>query len=167
MSNPRLIVNLFSSKAVKKCRFIHWFSGVRRYSRRTMKILCVIQPWASLIIMGGRNARTGAIELKDVENRTWRTTDNASRANSRPCLTKSDDMTSEEVEHRFGVQLPAELSLGGIVGMTEIFDCVRPRPSKWYAPGCYGFVLANSQPLPFVRRVRSRFGGRRLSCSGC
>ena len=68
--------------------------------------------------MGGRNARTGARELKDVENQTWLTTYRW------PILVhaslRADNLTSEDVERRFGVQLPAELPLGGIVGMTEI-----------------------------------------------
>jgi hypothetical protein len=43
------------------------------------------------------------------------------------------------------------LSLGGIVGVTEIVDCVKDHPSKWYAPAHWAFVLANSRPLPFIQ----------------
>jgi hypothetical protein len=64
---------------------------------------------------------------------------------------RADAITAEESERRFGTRLPAELPLGGIVGITDIVDCVRLHASKWYAAGCYGFVLANSRPLPFVR----------------
>jgi hypothetical protein len=64
---------------------------------------------------------------------------------------RTDEISSEDIERRFGVSLPAELPLGGIVGITEIVDCVRPHPSKWYNAGHYGFALANSRPLPFVR----------------
>jgi hypothetical protein len=35
--------------------------------------------------------------------------------------------------------------------VTEIIDCVRPHPSKWYVPGHHAFALANSRRLPFVR----------------
>jgi hypothetical protein len=35
--------------------------------------------------------------------------------------------------------------------VTEILDCVRPHPRKWYAPAHYAFALANSRPLPFVK----------------
>jgi hypothetical protein len=104
-----------------------------------MKVISIRQPWASLVVHG----------LKDVENRTWRTLYRG------PLIVhasqRADDISAEEIERRFGVRPAGELPLGGIVGMTDIVDCVRPHPSKWYAPGCYGFALANSRPLPFVR----------------
>ena len=46
---------------------------------------------------------------------------------------------------------PIVKTLGWIVGLTEIVDCVRPHCSKWYAAGHYAFILANSRPLPFIR----------------
>ena len=49
------------------------------------------------------------------------------------------------------MHLPIDLPLGGIVGVTEIVDCVRPHASAWYAAAHYAFVLVNSQPLPFVK----------------
>ena len=113
-----------------------------------MKIISIRQPWASLIVMGGKSVQTEAVELKDIENRTWATAYRGPvlvHASQRP-----DDITPDEIERRFGVRLTSEQKLGGIVGITEIVDCVRPHPSLWYAPGCYGFVLANSRPLPFV-----------------
>jgi hypothetical protein len=64
---------------------------------------------------------------------------------------RADGTRSEDIERRFGVQLPAELPLGGIVGITDIVDCVRPHPSKWYAPGHHAFVLANSRSLQFAK----------------
>ena len=104
-----------------------------------MKVISIRQPWAALIVHG----------FKDIENRTWPTRYRG------PVLVQAalrgDDVSSEEIDRRFGVRLSCELSLGGIVGVTEIVDCVRPHPSKWYAPGCYGFVLGSSRPLPFVR----------------
>src|ERR1700682_4460171 len=104
-----------------------------------MKIISIRQPWASLIVGG----------VKDVENRTWPTRYRG------PVLVHAsqhvDDVSSEDIERRFGVRMPSALPLGGIVGITEIVDCVRPHPSKWYAAGHYAFVLANSRPLPFVR----------------
>jgi hypothetical protein len=104
-----------------------------------MRILSVRQPWAALIVNG----------IKDVENRTWLTRYRG------PVLVhasqRADDITADEIERRFGVRLPSDLLGGGIVGMTEIVDCARLHASKWYAPGHYAFVLANSRPLPFVR----------------
>jgi hypothetical protein len=103
-----------------------------------VKIISVRQPWATLIVSG----------FKDVENRTWPTRYRG------PVLLhasqRTDDISEEEIERRFGVRLDCELPLGGIVGITEIAECVRPHPSKWYAPAHYAFVLANSRPLPFV-----------------
>jgi hypothetical protein len=48
------------------------------------------------------------------------------------------------------VRLKSEQQLGGVIGMVDIVDCVRAPSSRWHAPGCFGFVLANSRPLPFV-----------------
>ncbi len=104
-----------------------------------MKILSIRQPWASLIVAG----------VKDVENRTW-----PMRYRGRVLIHSSlraDDTSSEDIERRFGVSLPAEPPLGGIVGMTEIVDCVRPHAGWWYAPAHWAFVLANSGPLPFLK----------------
>jgi hypothetical protein len=103
-----------------------------------MKILSIRQPWASLIATGA----------KDVENRTWPTRYRG------PVLIhasqRADDVTSDEIERRFGVRLPPTLPLGGIVGLTEIVGCVKLHPSKWYAPGNWAFVLEHSTALPFV-----------------
>jgi hypothetical protein len=104
-----------------------------------MKILSIRQPWASLIVSGA----------KDVENRSWCTHNRGLvliHASQRP-----DDVTADEIERLFGERLPSDLPLGGIVGMTEIIDCVRDHPSKWAAADSWHFVLANSRPLPFVR----------------
>lgn len=113
-----------------------------------MRIISIRQPWASLIVTGGIDVRTGALERKDVENRSWATTYRGPvliHASQRP-----DDISLDEIERRFAVRLTSEQKLGGVVGITEIINCTRPHPSRWYAPGCYGFVLANSRPLPFV-----------------
>lgn len=47
-------------------------------------------------------------------------------------------------------QLPtySEMERGGIIGETEIIDCVTESKSPWFC-GRYGFVLRNSKPLPF------------------
>lgn len=113
-----------------------------------MKIISIRQPWASLIVTGGHNVRTGAVELKDVENRTWATAYRGPvivHASQRP-----DAISEDEIERRFGVRITGEQKLGGVVGITEIVDCVRPHASRWYASGHFAFVLANSRPLPFV-----------------
>jgi len=95
-----------------------------------MKILSIRQPWASLIISG----------VKDVENRTWPT-------NYRGVILvhasqRADEISTDDFERRFGVRMPSELRLGGIVGTTEIVDCIRPHPSKWYDAERHGRTVS-------------------------
>ena len=104
-----------------------------------MKIISVRQPWASLIASGA----------KDIENRTWPTRYRGSLLIH--ASQRADDVTADEIERRFGVRLPSTLPLGGVVGITDIVDCVKQHPSKWYAPPHWAFVLANSRPFPFVQ----------------
>jgi len=103
-----------------------------------MKVLSIRQPWAQLVASGA----------KDVENRTWPTRYRG------PVLIdasqRADDVTSDEIERRFGVRLPSTLPLGGIVGLTVIVDCVTLHPSNWYGPGNWAFVPEYSTALPFV-----------------
>ena len=108
--------------------------------------LSVRQPWAWLIIHAG----------KDIENRTWPT-----RFRGRVMIHASKGMTRMEYEDAMNwvvlnSRLPLgfhepkfkELQRGGIIGETEIEDCVTESKSPWFM-GAYGFVLRNSKPLPF------------------
>ncbi|MFK4726316.1 hypothetical protein ABIE89_007416 [Bradyrhizobium niftali] len=98
---------------------------------------------------GATDVRSGAIALKDVENRSWATGYRGPvliHASQRP-----DDITPADIERRFAVRLTGEQPRGGVIGMVEIVNCVRPHPSRWYAPDHFAFVLANPRPLPFVR----------------
>ena len=63
---------------------------------------------------------------------------------------RPDDIPHGEIERRFGVRPPLILPRGGIVGITEIVDCVRESDSRWHIHQHWGFVLVNSRPLPFV-----------------
>jgi hypothetical protein len=103
-----------------------------------MKIISIRQPWASLIVCG----------IKDVENRTWSTRYRG------PVLVhaslRADDISSVDLVRYYGAFPPSDQPRGGIVGVVEIVDCVRPHSSQWYAPGCWAFVLANARKLPFV-----------------
>jgi ASCH domain-containing protein len=103
-----------------------------------MKIISIKQPWAQLIASGA----------KDIENRTWPTRYRGSLLIH--ASQRADDVTSDEIERRFGVRLPPVLPLGGVVGITEIVDCVKPHPSKWYANSHWAFVLEHSTALPFI-----------------
>ena len=114
-----------------------------------MRIISIRQPWASLIITGGTDVNTGETVLKDVENRSWTTSYRG------PVLVQSsqrlDDVAPADIERRFGVRLTGDQPRGGVIGIVEIVDCVRPHPSAWYAPEHFAFVLANPRPLPFIR----------------
>jgi ASCH domain-containing protein len=103
-----------------------------------MKIITIRQPWASLIVAG----------LKDVENRTWPT--NYRGPVLIQAAKRTDAISAAEVERRFDIRLDDIGPRGGVVGIVDIVDCVRPHPSKWYAPDHYAFVLANARALTFV-----------------
>jgi hypothetical protein len=101
------------------------------------KIISIKQPWASLIASG----------WKDVENRTWRT-----HYRGRLLIhasKRADDISHDEIERRFGDRPPPNLPTGGIVGVTEIVDCVEVSKSRWHVRPNWGFLLINSRPLPF------------------
>lgn len=106
-----------------------------------MKALSIRQPWAWLIIHGG----------KDIENRTRRT-----HLRGRIYVHASKGMTDDEyleafVEaYRNGICLPCadDLERGGIIGSVEIVDCVQEHGSPWFY-GPYGYTLRDPQPLRF------------------
>jgi len=102
-----------------------------------MKILSIRQPWAALIARG----------IKNVENRSWRTRYRG------PVLIHASLQSSatslDEIARRLGVELPAlDLQRGGVVGATNIVDCVSSHTSPWYE-GKFGFILDGSRSMPF------------------
>jgi hypothetical protein len=112
-----------------------------------MKVLSIQQPWAWFIVNG----------YKDIENRSWYTSYRG------PILIhagkKFDKDGWEYIRQNLVLQSGVEEGTritresvqeqcGGIVGYTEITDCVTNHPSPWFF-GEYGFTLANSRPLPF------------------
>jgi hypothetical protein len=104
-----------------------------------MKALSIRQPWAWLILQGG----------KDIENRTWPT-----KIRGRVLVHASKGMTrAEYAGASHFTSLPPFENLqrkcGGIVGSVEIIDCVQKDASRWFE-GPYGFKLINPKPLPFV-----------------
>lgn len=106
-----------------------------------MKALSIRQPWAWLIIHGG----------KDIENRLWHT---AVRGpvliHASTKMTKEEYAAAYEVALQNNVELPAfdDLERGGIVGMATITACVTQSASPWFF-GPHGFVLAKPKPLKF------------------
>ena len=103
-----------------------------------MKALSIRQPWAWLIVHGG----------KDIENRTWRT---KIRGTIAVHASKKVDVRAYAELKAEGVDLPAieKLKVGGIIGKVEIVDCVDQSDSPWFR-GPFGFVLANPKPVKFT-----------------
>jgi ASCH domain len=117
-----------------------------------MIALSIRQPWAWLIIHGG----------KDIENRCWPT-----RFRGRFLIHAAKGMTKAEYSgavaaiQRCGgpvITLPAfhDLERGGIVGSVDLVDCVQSSESQWFT-GPFGFVLRNPQRVNFSR-WRGRLG---------
>lgn len=107
-----------------------------------MKALSIRQPWAWLIVHGG----------KDIENRSWHT-----KFRGRFLVHAGKGCTGEEYAeaYRFartiGVLLPRleDLDRGGIIGSVELVDSLDTSGSAWYM-GQKAFVLQAPQPLPFL-----------------
>jgi len=114
-----------------------------------MKALSIKQPWAWLIIHGG----------KDIENRSWHT-----KYRGRFLVHASLSMTKREYEFacnyaaKIGVQVPPfeDLQRGGIIGSVELVDSVDGHASPWYMAE-KGFVLTDPKPLPF-KPLRGQLG---------
>lgn len=114
-----------------------------------MRVLSIRQPWAWLIVN----------RHKDVENRTWSTP-----FRGRFLVHAGKVMTQREYDecfnfvagiyHRLSTDfLPPEFAelkqqCGGIVGESEVINCVRHDDSPWFV-GEFGFKLGESKPLPF------------------
>ena len=113
-----------------------------------MLALSIRQPWAWLILHGG----------KYIENRDWPT-----KFRGRVLVHAAKGMTRDEWEgawihaHGTGASPKAveagltrdNIQRGGIVGSVEIVGCVTDSASHWFV-GRYGFVLRNPSPLPFT-----------------
>lgn len=107
-----------------------------------MKALAIKQPWAWLIIHGG----------KDVENRTWHT-----KLRGRFLVHASKGCTKDEYAHAYrfalalGIRPPRleDLERGGIIGSVELVDSVDTSASPWYM-GDKAFILRDPIALPFT-----------------
>jgi hypothetical protein len=117
-------------------------SEANQQNRLVVPALTVRQPWAWLIIHGG----------KDIENRRWKT-----NVRGRVLIHAAKGMTRNEYYDAWdyaddiGVEVPdidvINLQRGCIIGSVEIVDCVSQCPSPWFM-GPYGFVLRDPQILP-------------------
>ncbi len=106
-----------------------------------MKALSIRQPWAWLIIHGG----------KDIENRSWHT-----KFRGRFLVHAAKGMTNNEFTSALlycldrGLPMPdrSDMQRGGIIGSVELVDSVDHSESPWYM-GQKGFLLREPMPLPF------------------
>jgi hypothetical protein len=112
------------------------------------KALTIRQPWAWLIIHGG----------KDIENRGWNTNvrgpvlihaaKGMTRVEYDDALSSADEVTG------YRVRAPDfdAIERGGIVGVTDLVDVLTPKGQRygWHMHGQFGFVLRNVRPLPFL-----------------
>lgn len=112
-----------------------------------MKAITVKQPWASLIIQGG----------KDIENRTWKTNVrgrvliHASGVydNNYKTVINNDVLKDGKVRNVLNGNIPKSAILGSV----EIADCVQNHPSKWAEKGVYNWVLKN--PIVFDKPIEN------------
>lgn len=131
-----------------------------------LRALSLTQPWAWLVVRPdvvdseARARLMEALEIKNIENRTWNTT-----FRGRFLVHASKRMTDDDWMGGYyfakdvgGLQLANRipgyeaLSRGGIVGVAELVDVLTPTATPtvpWHMPGQFGFVLANVEPLPF------------------
>lgn len=118
-----------------------------------MKALSIRQPWAWLIIHGG----------KDIENRSWHT-----KHRGRFLVHAAKGMTSKEYAeacnfcHLKCLPLPPSFDelkqrwCGGIIGSVVLADSRNTSKSPWYM-GDKAFLLVNPKPLPFAP-LKGRLG---------
>ncbi|WP_338568843.1 ASCH domain-containing protein [Pseudomonas canadensis] len=119
-----------------------------------MKALSIRQPWAWLILHGG----------KDIENRTWHTKHrgrflvHASAGCTRKQWAEAVSFALEAglIKHPGEVPPINELLRGGIIGSVDLVDSVDTSGSAWYM-GEKAFVLRDPKPLPFTH-LKGRLG---------
>lgn len=121
-----------------------------------MKALSIRQPWAWLIMNGG----------KDIENRSRNT-----NFRGRFLVHVSKSMTKREYEFgaeyakSLGISIPPadQLLLGGVIGSVELVDCLDSHQSQWYMEGNKALVLRDPRPMPFIS-VDGRLGFFDVPC---
>lgn len=120
--------------------------------------LSILQPFAWLIVRPdvtdpADRALLAALDLmKTIENRSWRTHVRGEvLIHAGKAYTRNDHAHyADFIPDFYGVKLPAfgDLERGGIVGRTQLVDCVTASRSRWFN-GPFGFVLRDTQPLAF------------------
>lgn len=120
-----------------------------------MKALTIKQPWASLIIFGG----------KDIENREWEAP--STLVGRRIAIHSSKKMQQADIDDAtalcydrglpdFNLK-PMDYATGSIIGVVTLKACARHSQSPWFV-GTWGFELADPRPLPRPIPMRGQLG---------
>ena len=123
-----------------------------------MKLISIRQPWASLIINGGRN-RKGKIVHKDIENRSWpcsyRDTLGIHASQTKTGLKDLLQYVADNCDITVDED---ELVFGAVIGSVKMTDCVFASHRSIWFEGDYGFVLkaplAYAEPIPCKGQLR-------------
>lgn len=113
---------------------------------KSMKVITIKQPWASLIVSG----------LKNIENRTWKTNFRGRvliHAAKTPVKEGWSALNKEQLDKVSGHKdklygSNEDLPKGAIIGSVEIVDCVQNHPSLWAEKGVWNWVLVNPVMFP-------------------
>lgn len=113
-----------------------------------LKCLSIRQPWAHLILHGG----------KDAENRTWRTDYRG------PLVIHASKAYDREASYPVVPQAPPHAceaasrgALVGIVDLVDIRDDAWER-APWAQEGCWHWLLENPRPLPAALPFKGALG---------
>ena len=104
------------------------------------KAITLYQPWAHLVIHGGKN----------IENRLWRTKHRGPLLihASKGQVTRPQyyDRNANPVPGGF----PEDMQHGGIIGVVDIVDIDKNWMRPWAMHGFWHWFLVNPRPLPFI-----------------
>jgi hypothetical protein len=113
----------------------------------SMPALSIRQPWAWAICAGH----------KDVENRSWNTRLRgrfAVHAGGRP--PEAADI--RWIRETIGVEMPAELTRGALIGWATLVDVIDDSHSPWAQPDQLHWLIADGQLWPEAIPCRGRLG---------
>jgi len=103
--------------------------------------ISVMQPWPYAIFHLG----------KDVENRSWRLSQQYFGVPVLIHAGKRRDWDGDiYLRDELGFDFPAELPLGGIVGVLVFDSCCADYSSKWAVPGLFHWGIKTAMPLELL-----------------
>jgi len=78
-------------------------------------------------------------------------------AHSRELTKTTLQADVHRVKDQYGVDVPAKLEFGGVVGVLDVVDCVKKLGSRWHFRGNWSWVIAKPRRLPF-RKCKGAVG---------